>query len=159
MSLWQHKIVERDGRWFYDDSLARWTGAGKNLLKEHLGVAYREGLRLRAVVATKHNRAERERDSDKAPRKTFKARPDWVGHVALLDGDHFVLAFDHVGETATTPAGVKYWRVAYAPTLRTLRLSANHATCRRDFLKNSPCRKRTASPTTPLHPLSIKAGS
>ncbi len=114
VSLWQHKIVEREGRWIYDDSLARWNGAGKNLLKEHLGVAYREGLRLRAVVATQHNRAERERNPNKAPRNTFKARPDWVGHVELLDGDHFLLSFDHVGETATTPAGAKYWRAAEA---------------------------------------------
>ena len=50
VSIWQHNIVERDGRWIYDDSLARWNGAGKNLLKQHLGVAYREGLPLRAVV-------------------------------------------------------------------------------------------------------------
>ncbi len=114
VSIWQHNIVERDGRWIYDDSLARWNGAGKNLLKQHLGVAYREGLPLRAVVATQHNRAERERNPDKAPRNTFKARPDWVGRVELLDGDHFVLAFDHVGETATAPTGAKYWRVAEA---------------------------------------------
>ena len=114
VSIWQHNIAERAGRWVYDDSLARWNGAGKNLLKQHLGVAYREGLPLRAVVATQHNRAERERNPDKAPRNTFKARPDWVGRVELLDGDHFVLAFDHVGETTTAPTGTKYWRVAEA---------------------------------------------
>jgi putative restriction endonuclease len=25
VSNWQHNIVERDGRWIYDDSLARWN--------------------------------------------------------------------------------------------------------------------------------------
>lgn len=116
VSIWQHNIDAADGRWVYDDSLARWQGAGKNLLKEHLTIAFRDRLPLRAIVATQHNRAEVLAAPGKQPRNTFQARPDWVGRVELLDGDHFVLIFEHAGEdtTAKAPSSAKYWRVADA---------------------------------------------
>ena len=116
VSIWSHNVDVAGGRWVYDDSLARWRGAGKNLLKEHLAVAYRDSLPLRAVVATQHNRAEVLANPDKQPRNTFQARFDWVGRVDLLDGDHFVLVFQHVGEdtAAKSTSSAKYWRVADA---------------------------------------------
>lgn len=116
VSIWQHNIDVANGRWVYDDSLARWQGAGKNLLKEHLAVAYREGLPLRAVVATQHNRAEVLANPGKQPRNTFEARFDWVGHVEQLDGDHFVLIFKRMrdGAPVKAPSSAKYWRVADA---------------------------------------------
>lgn len=116
VSIWQHNIDAANGRWVYDDSLARWQGAGKNLLKEHLAVAYREDLPLRAVVATQHNRAEVLANPDKQPRNTFEARFDWVGRVEQLDGDHFVLMFEQVGKDTPVkaPSSAKYWRVADA---------------------------------------------
>ena len=115
VSVWQHNIDTADGRWVYDDTLDRWRGPGKNLLKEHLAVALRDGLPLRAVLATQLNRAERLVDPDKPARNTFQARPDWVGRVDLLDGDHFVLIFEHRGsDTSKAPSGAKYWRVADA---------------------------------------------
>ncbi|WP_249041006.1 HNH endonuclease [Marilutibacter maris] len=115
VSIWQHHIDASDGRWIYDDTLDRWRGAGKNLLKEHLAVALREGLPLRAVVATQHNRAEVLANPEKASRNTFQARPDWVGRVEHLDGDHFVLVFERVGEDApSVSTGAKYWRAVEA---------------------------------------------
>lgn len=115
VSIWQHNIEIIDGRWVYDDSLARWRGAGKNLLMEHLAIASREGLRLRAVVATQLNRAERLADPNKPARNTFQARPDWVGRVERLDGDHFVFVFEHQkARDGAAPSGAKYWRVADA---------------------------------------------
>jgi len=117
VSIWQHKIDATGGRWVYDDSLARWQGAGKNLLKEHLAIAYHEGLPLRAVVATQHNRTEVLANEGTQPRNTFQARFDWVGRVDRLDGDHFVLVFEHVDEALLglkAPTSAKYWRVAEA---------------------------------------------
>jgi hypothetical protein len=116
VSIWSHNIDADDGHWTYDDSLARWQGAGKNLLKEHLAVAYHDGLPLRVVVATQHNRAEVLADPTKRPRNSFQARFDWVGWVEALDGDRFVLVFEHLGEAATPAAlsSAKYWRVADA---------------------------------------------
>lgn len=117
VSIWQHNIDATDGRWVYDDSLARWQGSGKNLLKEHLTAAFRDVLPLRAIVATQHNRAEVLANPDKQPRNTFQARFDWVGRVERLDGDRFVLVFEHVGKDADTPkapTSAKYWRVAEA---------------------------------------------
>lgn len=115
VSIWQHNIQVADGRWTYNDSLAGWRGAGKSLLKEHLTVAYREGLPLRPVVATQLNRADRARDPTKVPRNTFLAHPDWVGRVERLDGDHFALMFERQGKPATTVAtGAKYWRAVEA---------------------------------------------
>jgi len=115
VSIWQHNIETINGRWVYDDSLARWRGAGKNLLMEHLAIASREGLPLRAVVATQLNHAERLADPDKPARNTFQARPDWVGRVERLDGDHFVLVFVHQEvPDGAAPSGAKYWRVADA---------------------------------------------
>jgi putative restriction endonuclease len=115
VSIWQHNIDASDGRWVYDDSLSRWHGAGKNLLKEHLLLAYREGLPLRAVVATQHNRAEVSTNPDKKPRNSFQARADWIGRVEQLEGDYFVLVFEHVSQAAQkAPTAAKYWRVAEA---------------------------------------------
>jgi hypothetical protein len=115
VSIWSHNIDATDGRCVYDDSLAHWQGAGKNLLKEHLAIAFRDGLPLRAVVATQHNRAEVLTTPDKQPRNTFQARPDWVGRVESLEVDHFVLVFEHVDEAnANAPTSAKYWRVAEA---------------------------------------------
>jgi len=115
VSVWQHNIDTINGRWVYDDSLARWRGPGKNLLMEHLGIAAREGLQLRAVVATQLNRAERLVDPGKPARNIFEARPDLVGRVDRLDGDHFVLVFEHQGSSASAYAnGARYWRVADA---------------------------------------------
>lgn len=116
VSIWSHNIDAADGRWVYDDSLARWQGAGKSLLKEHLTVAFRDGLPVRAVVATQHNRADVLANPNKQPRNSFQARFDWIGRVEQLDGDHFVLVFEHVGEDAQAKASssAKYWRVADA---------------------------------------------
>ena len=115
VSIWQHNIDAANGRWVYDDSLARWQGAGKNLLKEHLGAAYREDLPLRAVVATQQNRAEVIANPDKQPRNTFEARFDWVGRVEQLNGDRFILVFERLGEdTPVKASSAKYWRVADA---------------------------------------------
>lgn len=118
VSIWQHHIQEVDGRWVYDDSVGRWKGPGRNLLKEHLAIALRESLPLRVVMSTMLNRAEVLADPDKAPRNKFKARPEWIGRVDLLDGDRFVLVFEQMADGATfLPAlssSAKYWRVAEA---------------------------------------------
>lgn len=115
VSLWDHNLQTIDGRWVYDDSLARWRGAGKNLLARHLDTAYREGLPVRPVVATMHNREHYLAGKVKRPRNTFEARMEWVGRVEQLDGDHFVLVFDRTDELPTAqPSSAKYWHLAEA---------------------------------------------
>lgn len=118
VSLWEHNLQTVDGRWVYDDSVARWNGAGKNLLARHLEIAYREGLPLRPVVATMHNREQYLAGKVKRPRNTFEARMEWIGRVERLDGDNFLLVFDRTDEEDVTPASqpsaAKYWHLAEA---------------------------------------------
>lgn len=118
VSLWAHNLQTVDGRWVYDDSLARWQGAGKNLLKEHLSIAHHEGLPLRTVVATMLNREQVLAGTAKQPRNSFKARPEWLGRVERLNGDAFLLVFDRIGDAdagvTTAPTSAKYWHVAEA---------------------------------------------
>ena len=116
VSIWRHNITSVDGRWVYRDSLARWQGPGKNLLKEHLGLALRDKLPLRAVVSTQENRDDYHAGRAKNPRNTFQAAPEWVGRVDQLDGDAFVLVFEHRPERLAPemPSSAKYWRAADA---------------------------------------------
>ena len=106
VSVWAHNLKTVDGRWVYEDSLSRWQGAGKNLLKEHLAMAHQSSLPLRPVVATMHNRDQVLAGTAKSPRNTFKARPDWSGRVERLDGDDFVLVFEQAANAGEAVDGL-----------------------------------------------------
>lgn len=121
VSVWQHNIRATDGRWVYEDVLDRWKGPGRNLLKEHLAIALSENLPVRIVMSTMLNREDVLANPSKQPRNTFKARPDWVGKVELLDGDRFVLSFERRdadeedrSQLSAFCSSAKYWRVAEA---------------------------------------------
>lgn len=118
VSLWEHNLQDVGGRWIYDDSLARWNGAGRNLLARHLEIAYLERLPVRPVVATMHNREQYLAGKVKQPRNTFEARMELIGRVEQLDGDHFVLGFDQVEDDTpppdSKPSATKYWHLAEA---------------------------------------------
>lgn len=102
VSLWAHKIKNDGGRWTYRDSLARWSGAGRNLFAEHLAVACADQRPVRVVLAhtDDHDAVERG-DDGKGIKKTFSVKLDRVGRVTLLSGDDFEIVFEAPLKTAT----------------------------------------------------------
>lgn len=96
-SLWFHRLKAEDGQLVYRDYLGRWSGHGNRLFAEHLRIALADQRPVRLVIARTDDveLIESGVDGSKA-RKTFRARPEWVGRVKEFDGDRFVIAFDKV---------------------------------------------------------------
>jgi len=96
-SLWFHRLKSENGQLVYRDYLGRWSGHGNRLFAQHLEVAKSDQRPVRLVVARTDDVAliEAGGDGSKA-KKTFKARPEWVGRVTDYDGDRFTIAFDKV---------------------------------------------------------------
>ena len=94
-SLWFHRLKSEDGQLVYRDYLGRWSGHGNRLFGEHLQVALADQRPVRLVIARTEDvdLIESGIDGSKV-RKTFRARPEWVGRVTEFDGDRFVIAFD-----------------------------------------------------------------
>lgn len=94
-SLWFHRLKAEDGQLVYRDYLGRWSGHGNRLFAEHLRIALADQRPVRLVIARTDDVAMIESgiDGSKA-RKTFRARPEWVGRVTEFDGDRFVITFD-----------------------------------------------------------------
>ncbi|HHA2712212.1 hypothetical protein [Stenotrophomonas maltophilia] len=97
-SLWFHRLKTENGQLVYRDYLGRWSGHGNRLFAEHLRVAMSDQRPVRLVIAKTDdvNLIESGGDGSKA-KKTFKARPEWVGRVTDFDGDRFTIAFNRVG--------------------------------------------------------------
>ena len=96
-SLWLHRLKSENGQLVYRDFLGRWSGHGNRLFAQHLEVAAADKRPVRLVIARTDDVAliESGGDGPKA-RKTFKARPEWIGRVTDFDGDRFTIAFDKV---------------------------------------------------------------
>jgi hypothetical protein len=96
-SLWFHRMKSEDGMLVYRDFLGRWCGHGNKLFGEHLALAFAEQRPVRLVMAKTEDVAliESGGDGSKA-RKTFKARPEWVGKVSHFDGDKFTIQFNRI---------------------------------------------------------------
>lgn len=96
-SLWFHRLKSENGQLIYRDYLGRWSGHGNRLFAQHLEVAKSDQRPVRLVIARTDDVAliEAGGDGSKA-KKTFKARPEWVGRVTDYDGDRFTIAFDKV---------------------------------------------------------------
>ena len=96
-SLWFHRLKSENGQLVYRDYLGRWSGHGNRLFAKHLEVAKSDQRPVRLVIARTDDVAliEAGGDGSKA-KKTFKARPEWVGRVTDYDGDRFTIAFDKV---------------------------------------------------------------
>lgn len=97
-SLWFHRLKTEDGQLVYRDYLGRWSGHGNRLFAEHLKIAMSDQRPVRLVIAKTDDvdLIESGGDGSKA-KKTFKARPEWVGRVTDFDGDRFTIAFNKVG--------------------------------------------------------------
>lgn len=73
-------------------------GHGNRLFAEHLAIAMSDQRPVRLVIAKTDDvdLIESGGDGSKA-KKTFKARPEWVGRVTAFDGDRFTIAFNRTG--------------------------------------------------------------
>jgi hypothetical protein len=96
-SLWFHRLKTENGQLVYRDYLGRWSGHGNRLFAEHLRTAMSDQRPVRLVIAKTDDvdLIESGGDGSKA-KKTFKARPEWVGRVTDFDGDRFTIAFNRV---------------------------------------------------------------
>ena len=97
-SLWFHRLKTENGQLVYRDYLGRWSGHGNRLFAEHLAIAMSDQRPVRLVIAKTDDvdLIESGGDGSKA-KKTFKARPEWVGRVTAFDGDRFTIAFNRTG--------------------------------------------------------------
>ena len=94
-SLWFHRLKTEDGQLVYRDYLGRWSGHGNRLFGQHLAVAKSDQRPVRLVIAKTEDVAIIESGGDGSRvKKTFKARPEWIGRVMDFDGDRFTIAFD-----------------------------------------------------------------
>lgn len=97
-SLWFHRLKSEDGQLVYRDHLGRWSGHGNRLFAEHLQIALSDQRPVRLVIARTDDVELIESGADGSKvRKSFRARPEWVGRVTEFDGDRFVIAFDKTG--------------------------------------------------------------
>jgi len=96
-SLWFHRLKTENGQLVYRDYLGRWSGHGNRLFAEHLRIALSDQRPVRLVIAKTDDVDFIESGGDGSKtKKTFKARPEWVGRVTDFDGDRFTIAFDRV---------------------------------------------------------------
>ena len=94
-SLWFHRLKTEDGQLVYRDYLGRWSGHGNRLFGQHLSVAKSDQRPVRLVIAKTEDVAIIESGGDGSRvKKTFKARPEWIGRVTDFDGDRFTIAFN-----------------------------------------------------------------
>jgi hypothetical protein len=92
MSLWESEFDKKTMR--YIDKLSRWKGAGNNLFRKHLQLAFDNDLPISLVIAKASDpeAVRRGEDASKIP-KTFSVRKDLVGKVEKLVGEDFEIRF------------------------------------------------------------------
>ena len=92
VSVWQHHIRKDGDALVCRDTMERWTGPGKNELREKLAIALATKQPISLVIATttKPDLVDAGGDASKIP-KSFQVREDLVGHVTLLDGEKFAI--------------------------------------------------------------------
>src|SRR5690606_10531510 len=97
-SLWFHRLKSEEGQLVYRDYLGRWSGHGNRLFGEHLKIALADQRPVRLVIVRTDDVEQIESGDDGSKvRKTFRARPEWVGRVTAFDGDQFAIGFDKAG--------------------------------------------------------------
>jgi hypothetical protein len=96
ISCWSHKLKLSNRVLTYTDRLSRWklNSPGKNLLTQHLRVAYDKNLDVRLVIATTDRPDVVDRGEEASTiRKTFHIKENAVGRVTSFDNDNFVIEF------------------------------------------------------------------
>lgn len=90
VSVWQHHITKEGDALVCRDTMERWSGQGKNELRERLQIAKQTNQPISLVIAsTPHpERIDAGGDASKVP-KTFAVRKDLVGQVVELEGERF----------------------------------------------------------------------
>lgn len=93
VSVWQHHIRKEGDALVCKDTMERWSGPGKNELRERLTLAMKTNQAISLVIATttKPELVDAGGDASKIP-KTFSIRQDLVGKVTLLDGEAYAIS-------------------------------------------------------------------
>jgi hypothetical protein len=95
VSLWQHHIHPDGDGLFCRDSLTRWSGAGRNELKESLAAAFKSNQSISIVIASTPTPELVEAGGDASKiKKSFNVREDLVGSVDEFDGETFVIRIE-----------------------------------------------------------------
>lgn len=95
VSLWQHHIHPDGDGLVCRDSLIRWSGAGRNELKESLDVAFKSNQPISIVIASTPTPELVEEGGDASKiKKSFNVREDLVGRVVEFDGEIVVIRIE-----------------------------------------------------------------
>lgn len=95
VSLWAHHYRRGPaGTAEYADSLARWKGPGNNESRRNIARAFAERSQVRLVTAStpETGLVQDGKNASKIAKK-FEAKVDFVGVVAVLDGENYVFRF------------------------------------------------------------------
>ena len=95
MSCWQHKFMPiGKGEIAYEDRLSRFSGPGNTRLREHLELAVKDKLPVRAVIArsSKPDAVDAGEDASKY-KSSYSTKENWIGEIAEFDGDLFRVVF------------------------------------------------------------------
>ena len=95
LSLWQQFFKAPVGNTIrYVDKVSRWSGNGNKEFRERLDKAHASSQPIRAVIARTNNEAAVASGQDASKLKnTFSVRENWLGKLALWDGDNFEIEF------------------------------------------------------------------
>jgi hypothetical protein len=92
VSVWQHHIRREGEVLVCRDTMERWSGTGKNELRERLAAAKESDQEISLVIATTPHPEKVDAGGDASKiAKTFAVREDLVGKVIELDGDKFAI--------------------------------------------------------------------
>lgn len=87
-------MAPSNGRIRYVDRVNRWSGHGNVEFRRHIQNAYEIEQVIRAVIARTSNEEAVRRGEDASKLKNqFHVREDWMGKVAVWNGDDFEIEF------------------------------------------------------------------
>ena len=95
VSLWEHHFSPASkGTVQCRDSFARWSGPGNAEFRVCVQRAHATGQRVKVVIAhaSDPDAVQSGADASKIA-KEFSVRPDWIGRVAEIRGDDYVIEF------------------------------------------------------------------
>lgn len=94
-SLWDQFFEKRNkGTMTYVDRVTRWSGSGNKEFVRNLDNAYKNKLKVRAIIAkSKQPAVIAAGGPANNLGNSFHPKVDWVGEVILWDGDNFEIEF------------------------------------------------------------------
>ena len=93
VSLWQHHIKKEGNALVCKDTMQRWSGPGKNELRECLTLAMKTNQAISLVIATTPTPELVDAGNDASKiQKSFSVRSDLIGKVTLLEHEAFAIS-------------------------------------------------------------------